>query len=281
MKSDSGNTVGLLDAAQAAAFGLPAGSEPVTITRVALRDNLPLTPATPTEVDPLTVPGVEDLLRTAFIYGTPTGYLPEHGGDIVQNLVPVRANAHRQTSTSSAVDLELHTEAGFHPNRPSHVAILCLRHHPEAATTFVTADEIVAAVSAETLDALQQPAYTTGVDESYWEHKESCEWRTDPHPILWKEDEVWRVRFDADLTAPLCPAQQTSFERVVSLIRDLQKPTVLQPGDLVVFDNSRVVHGRRSFTPTYNGMDRWLLRTFITNAPRNPGDSPNVDVTLF
>ncbi len=79
---------------------------------------LPCTPESPT------APVVKDmvsefvLMTAARRLGQPVGYQPEHGGDLVQNLVPTKANAHSQVSTSSGVDLMFHSEAAFHPHRP-------------------------------------------------------------------------------------------------------------------------------------------------------------------
>ena len=38
---------------------------------------------------------------------------------------------------------------------------------------------------------------------------------------------------------------------------------VLEPGDLLVVDNDRVVHGRTSFAARFDGTDRWLQRAFV------------------
>lgn len=274
------NTTELLDECQRSIPVEPVSDAAVVVKTVPVGD-LVATPGSPTDIDPLSIPEAQLLLTEALRYGTPCGYLPEHGGDIVQNLVPVRANAHRQTSTSSAVDLELHTEAGFHPGRPRHVALLCLRSHRDAATTFVSATDIVDAVDSETLAQLQRHEYTTGVDESYWQPGTVCEWRTEPHPILWQVNGQWRVRFDADLTAGITPAATAGFTELVAMIRELQKPTVLQPGDLAVFDNEQVIHGRTRFTPKFDGTDRWLLRTFIVDQQRQLGDPALINNTLF
>src|SRR5262245_57320590 len=76
--------------------GLPVGELPPT----------PPTPTTPTAKSD----GTETIvLACASELGEPVGYLPEHGGDLVQNIVPVRSSASSQTSTSSTVDLMFHT----------------------------------------------------------------------------------------------------------------------------------------------------------------------------
>src|SRR5688572_9703749 len=101
-------------------------------TGVTLRPGLPVgevpaTPAHPTDVHGLDGTSEATLLAVAHELGEPVGYRPEHGGDLVQNLVPTRDEAHRQTSTSSAVELDFHTETAFHPHKPHVLLLLCLR----------------------------------------------------------------------------------------------------------------------------------------------------------
>jgi alpha-ketoglutarate-dependent taurine dioxygenase len=38
---------------------------------------------------------------------------------------------------------------------------------------------------------------------------------------------------------------------------------VLRPGEMILIDNGRAVHGRRPFKPTYSGRDRWLKRVNV------------------
>ena len=70
---------------------------------------IPATPATPTSPTAKDLRSEQVLLAVARLLGEPVGYLPEHGGSIVQNLVPTKADIGRQTSTSSGVDLAFHT----------------------------------------------------------------------------------------------------------------------------------------------------------------------------
>ena len=44
------------------------------------------------------------------------------------------ADADRQTSTSSSVELEFHTETAFHRHKPRYLLLLCLKGDPEART---------------------------------------------------------------------------------------------------------------------------------------------------
>src|SRR5262249_56017462 len=40
---------------------------------------------------------------------------------------------------------------------------------------------------------------------------------------------------------------------------------VLRPGDLLIVDNRKAVHGRTGFRPRYDGTDRWLRRCFVVS----------------
>ena len=86
--------------------GLPVGELPPT----------PDQPAAPADKD-RTSEFV--LLTVARRLGQPVGYRPEHGGELVQNILPVRGSESRQLSTSSKVELLFHTEAAFHPAPPA------------------------------------------------------------------------------------------------------------------------------------------------------------------
>ena len=59
---------------------------------------LPATPADPRQHVDKTSDSELSLLRAAVQLGEPVGYLPEHGGDLIQNLVPVQADRARQTA---------------------------------------------------------------------------------------------------------------------------------------------------------------------------------------
>ena len=48
--------------------------------------------------------------------------------------------------------------------------------------------------------------------------------------------------------------------------------TSLGPGDLLVVDNRKAVHGRTGFTPRYDGQDRWLRRCFTVTDIRTSSE---------
>ncbi|HRE02697.1 MAG TPA: TauD/TfdA family dioxygenase, partial [Ilumatobacteraceae bacterium] len=58
---------------------------------------------------------------------------------------------------------------------------------------------------------------------------------------------------------------------------------LLEPGDLLIVDNSMVVHGRSPFTPRFDGTDRWLQRAFVVDdlAPSAAERDGRVITTVF
>ena len=164
--------------------GLPVGS-------------LPHTPASPTEATTKDPTSEFVLLAAARRLGQPVGYLPEHGGDLVQNLVPTKHQADRQVSTSSNVTLMFHTEAAFHPYRPRYLLLLCLRGDPSAVTTLASVDELLPLLPTEVVDTLWEPRFRTAVDESYLHGRTNV--LGAPAPVLFGRRDRPSMVFDADL----------------------------------------------------------------------------------
>ena len=48
---------------------------------------------------------------------------------------------------------------------------------------------------------------------------------------------------------------------------DVQQVFTLSAGDLLVFDNRRVVHTRSAYEARMDGTDRWLKRAFVLDNP--------------
>jgi L-asparagine oxygenase len=238
------------------------GVRPGAVLRRAPLGLIPTTPPSPQAASGKNLTSEATLLSVAARLGDAVGYAPEHGGSVVQNLVPTRQGADRQVSTSSKVTLELHTEAAFHPYRPQYLTLLCLRGDPNAGTTYALADEIAGALDETTLRVLGEARFDTGVDESYLGEGGETAWRTEPHAVLWEED-GWRCRFDAVLTRGLDPQAERAAQAMIDATRWATRRVVLTDGDLLVLDNTRVIHGRSPYTPRFDGTDRWLQRSFV------------------
>lgn len=231
-----------------------------------LIENLPLGDLPPTPEDPLLAEKPDRvsefaLLTAGRVLGRPVGYLPEHGGDVVQNISPTKRNADRQVSTSSKSMLEFHTEAAFHPHRPRYLLLLCLRGDPAAATTLCSISAVLDTLSPRARAVLFQPRFTTGIDESYAGGRSAA--RSVQRPVLYGDPDAPKLWLDADLMSGTDAVAQESLDELARLVREHATAVSLKAGDLLVVDNDVAVHGRTPFTPRFDGTDRWLQRTFV------------------
>jgi L-asparagine oxygenase len=242
---------------------------------------LPLTPSSPTA--PTTKDRVSEftLLTVARRLGQPVGYLPEHGGDLIQNLVPTQANADRQVSTSSKVQLMFHTEAAFHPHRPKYLLLLCLRGDENAFTTLSSIFEVLPRLPEQVVDTLFQPRFRTAVDESYLHGRSSV--LGAPMPVLSGERHRPTMVFDADLMVGADEEADAALRELSAAVEAHQTAVALQAGDLLVVDNNVAVHGRSPYTPRFDGYDRWLQRSMaVTDLAPSAGErNGRVIITRF
>ena len=247
--------------------GLPTGLVP------------PTPPDNSAHIGELTLLARIQALFSEFL-GDMVAYEAEGGGRLFQDMVPSRAAATAQTSLSSAVELELHTEQAFSILKPDYLSLACLRGDPAAHTYLFVAADLLAHLSPEELAALREPRWTTGVDESFRMGGQRFVYGDvrGPMPILSGGDDDPFIVLDQDLMRGSDAASQQLLERVLALNGDLRQAHVLAPGEILILDNARVVHGRSIFRPRFDGTDRFVVRSFVTSDLRRsrharPGDS--------
>ncbi|MET9176683.1 TauD/TfdA family dioxygenase [Kitasatospora aureofaciens] len=269
---------GLLHAVELAAAALPA---PVRRALIAFRDRsnaagcllltgLPVgeLPATPvrTEDEPVwsEVPvATIGQLMVMSVLGRSISYSDEKSGRLVQDVCPKRGAEQRQENSGSVL-LELHTEDGFHPNPPHFLSLICLRadHDEVAATVSGGIGDALPLLDAETVEVLRQPEFRIRFSSSFVPDT-SVGVLTPAMPILTGSAEHPDLTVDFNATTATTPRAQAALDRLEEAMRHSLKGLVLRPGDLIILDNRRAVHGRTDFTPRYDGRDRWLRRSFV------------------
>lgn len=242
----------------------------ITIYRNQRIGEIPPTPATSIIDDSVTPECIRVLREYGSILGHPVSYAQEQNGRLIQNLVPVHKTEYQQISTSSKVELEMHTESSFHPYRPSYVLLLCLRGDNAVATTYADDFEIIPKLSQEAISVLQKKWFTTQIDQSFWSNEQP-----DVHvhtPILEKtnHDSDWKMTYDSWFMKAVGDGNGESrpqAERALGEIRDAVnssiKEVVLKSGDLLIINNDCTIHGRKPFQPRYDGTDRWVQRMLV------------------
>lgn len=219
---------------------------------------VPPTPATPYPAPEKIAP---IFLEYAKKYGYPIGYIQEQNGQIIQNIVPVHKTEHQQISTSSKVELALHTETAFHPYKPDYVMLFCLRGDPQAVTTYADLSDILKHIAPETKHMLKLKMFTTGIDLSFRTNGE--EDKEIPISIIQKVDGRLTLTYDATVMKAHDFLGQEVLEELENAIQKCTKEIVLKTGDLLVIDNRRTIHGRKPFQARYDGTDRWVQRILV------------------
>jgi L-asparagine oxygenase len=192
--------------------------------------------------------------------GEMISYEAEGYGRLFQDVIPVEKMSKQQTSISS-VELELHTEQAFSELRPDILSLACLRGDANAKTYILPVHKIIENMTKEECDLLKQPLWYTEVDLSFKMNGNEFI-KGDirgPLPIHLAND---RLLFDQDLMKGTTSESCAIIQKIIDIYKSCRESHCLQPGDIIFIDNNRAVHGRSSFSPKYDGKDRFLIRCF-------------------
>jgi L-asparagine oxygenase len=194
------------------------------------------------------------------VLGDVISYADEKAGRLVQDIAPVPGAEQRQENTGSTL-LELHTEDGFHPNKPDFLSLFCLRsdHERVAYTVASSVRAALPQLSEEDRAALRRPWYRIRLASSFTGGEVA--WSA-PSPVLTGAEDDPELCVDFHASEPLNPAARHALEALRTVMTAGLVGVVLEPGDLLVVDNRAAVHGRTGFRPRYDGEDRWLRRCF-------------------
>jgi L-asparagine oxygenase len=225
---------------------------------------VPKTPATPfasSIKEQSSKESSRTLLHYAHQLGYPVSYAQEQNGQLIQNILPVHKTEAQQISTSSKVELALHTESAFHPYKPDYILLLCLRGDDKAATTYASVNEIIESLSNEVVKSLKQPWYRTAVDDSFRTQGEPQ--KEFIIPILSEVDEKMTITYDNFFMRGINEYANMALAELNYAIKKCTREIVLKTGDLLVIDNSTAIHGRKPFQARYDGTDRWVQRMLV------------------
>jgi L-asparagine oxygenase len=195
------------------------------------------------------------------VLGDVIAYADEKDGHIIQDVCPVPGSERLQENTGSCL-LELHSEDGFHPNKPHFLALYCLRadHDRQALTVASGIRAALPALEARHVVALRQPWFRIRVSSSF----------TGLAGVGYSA--TMAVLSGAPADPDLCVdfhAMEAITEEGACALAALRSSMlgslvgmVLEPGDMLIIDNRKAVHGRSDFRPRYDSQDRWLRRCF-------------------
>jgi enduracididine beta-hydroxylase len=225
------------------------------------------------------------LLLCGSLLGDPIGWATQQAGHIVHNVLPIAGREETQVGWSSKAALKWHTEDAFHPYRTDYVMLMCLRNPDRTTTTYAASEDLDLDPGHQ--DVLFEPRFLLRPDDSHLEDAPAGAYvhlgatanmvrraraltgrlNADPRPVavLEGDRETPYLRLDPFFmeAVPGDDEARRSLEVLIAAVDSSLRHAALTPGDVLVIDNYRCVHGRDSFIPRYDGTDRWLKRVNV------------------
>ena len=213
----------------------------------------------------------------ASLFGDIFGWHTQENGRFFRHVIPHPKDEAEQLGSGSSVDLEWHNEEAFHPARADSIALMCYRNLEQAVTTVCSASSLK--LSDEAVKVLRQPRFVIVPDKSHRpDFNKSSQWQLsgedfvriekmltqpDPQPVLTGPADDPFLRIDPAFMYAIDPEAEQALKVIKAEVDSNLVDLVLQPGDFLVIDNLRCVHGRRRYKPQYGAHKRWMRRVNI------------------
>lgn len=192
------------------------------------------------------------LFQMAHQLGRPIAYEGERNGAFIHDIQPDPQQKGLASSSGFDTGLALHTEMAFHPIKPNYILLFCIKN-PGVPTFLVSMKDILQRVDASTRCVLGQDgfkihppvSFTNTTFHPYWQSVVKQNTITmAQHCLIEFKNDMYKDAY-TNLTRQVEKAFKTEI--------------VLRPGDLLVIDNTKYLHGR----PHIPFCDRLLKRMYV------------------
>jgi hypothetical protein len=178
------------------------------------------------------------------------GYLQD--GRLIHDLLPMPGEEEAQTEHGSAAEMLLHVDEAFADARSDAFGLVCLRNDGAVPTT--VAPLAALSLPPSLTDLLFEPRF---VVEAHGEQR--------VRPVFTGSRGRPYIRMDFVYTR--AAGGDRDADRALTALREHTLAAVqeiaLAPGEVLLVDNARCLHGRRAFRARYDGSDRWLRRLAV------------------
>ena len=214
-------------------------------------------------------------LAIATCVGVPYGCDHTRGGRIMHDVFPV-AGAQDNTAYSHQGGFHFHVDGAMDPpNAPDYFLLQCLRNREKVATFASTVEP--GDFAPKVWKLLQNPAYTVQFRADHRpsdnDLREVPVVETDAKGGLVRltyYDDPGRLHPDVRLPKELQTQHRGALQDLKAALERDAVDITLNPGDILVVDNARTVHGRRSAVSPIGdmAMRRWLVRLWVATDPQ-------------
>jgi L-asparagine oxygenase len=177
-------------------------------------------------------------------------------------------------SSNGSGDFGLHTECPHLDCPPDYFLLFCLRGDPKAQSPFVHIDDMLGYLPPKIVEILRKPIFKIVSGASYETKTERLV------PVFYSDPNTGRLafRYHAHNLTATTDEGFRALATFASISLEVTTWDCMSAGDLVIFNNRRVLHGRSSFSPVYDGGQRWLQRVYLA---RNIDSYPQVKDRLW
>lgn len=176
----------------------------------------------------------------------------------IQTLRPRKPNTHMMNQYSGTYGVEefpLHSDLAHWYLPPRYLILRCKVGAKDVVTKLVSHSTIMSVVGEHTLkQALVMP------------RRKSKTQKICPLPVFFYQDGSWGIRWDFLFLSPLNESAKFIFKVLASHAwygDEIISVNLHQPGDTLVIDNWRMLHGRSAVSES--SMNRVIERTYLNN----------------
>lgn len=214
------------------------------------------------------------------LLGDLIAWATQQDGYLIHDVLPVKGYENSQISIGSEQAIEWHTEDAFHPHRGDYVGLMCLRNPDRIATTLGSVSNVeidpvlrsrlfeeifvIRPDNSHDLGSNTRTNDTEGV-RSAFERIQRMAREPEKVAIFFGDQKQPYLRLDPYFMDEVVDEHaRSALKALVRSIDDILEEIVLEPGDILLVDNFRAVHGRKPFKARHDGKDRWLKRINVT-----------------
>jgi hypothetical protein len=202
---------------------------------------------------------------------TPFAVSYENEGRLIRNVVPNPAAAGMTSSWGADSEFFWHSdnphqpfgEPGCDPRlyAPQYLTFYAVRNAERVPTELMSIDDAVIRLDDGIRERLMSPEFEVGAPDS---NDEDATESLRLVPLLGTDSAGrYRVRFDRGTTTGCTRAAAAALARWCEVLPTVPaEELVLDTGQFMIFDNYRVLHRRRAFTPGPDATARWLRRCY-------------------
>ena len=224
------------------------------------------------------------LLQLANACGLRTfGYVEENNGALIHQITPAAGHG-KELSSAGTLALGWHSDLAIlrEPYRPDFLFLACLRNAAATPTLIAELDDVLDALrprGPSLVEALRQPRFRLESPAllQLWGGKRL---RSEPRALL-APGSLGREVIAANLNTVTAtdPEAEVALEAFQAVLPEVTRQIVIRPGEALLFNNQRCLHGR----PAIQRGERWLQRLYSRRCLRAlrqaTGSEP--DSTIF